>query len=402
MHKFLFCGLLIAVSVLPAQAEIQPEQARAEVLANHQGKQWFWVWGNRAPAQIDGRAFLFNSDGRQLGQLNTGFWPNSLLPSEKRNELFSVETYFTRGLRGDRTDVVTVYDPNTLTAKREIRIPPKRMNSLSNTGLAVMSDDDRFLLVLNYTPAQSVSIVDLDTSQFVTEVDTPGCAALYPAGTRDFYSICGNGGFLHLRLDDSGKPVLRERIAPVFDVAHDHLTTSASRSGNTWYFVSIKSNAYAIEMTPSGLRLAGKWPLVSDRERDSNWRISGVQHTAIHKSDGQFYVLMHQGAPETSEEPGTEAWVFDVRTHQRTARIELKELSLGIGVTQGDKPLLYSVDFFVPMPYLAMLWVFLTQGQDGIMKVLQNCITIYDVGSGKLLHRIEGLPTGYLNMVLPW
>ena len=43
-----------------------------------------------------------------------------------------------------------------------------------------------------------------------------------------------------------------------------------------------------------------------------------------------------------------------------------------------------------------------TQGQDGIMKVLQNCITIYDSQNGKLLHKIDGLPVGYLNMVLPW
>jgi len=383
-------------------AAIKPEKAHAEVLADHRDKRWFWVWGNRAPSQIDGRAFLFNSEGKQLGQLNTGFWPNSLLPSEKRNELFSVETYFERGMRGARTDVVTVYDPTTLAAKREIKIPPKRMDALSNTGLAVLSDDERFLLVLNYTPAQSVSIVDLESSQFVTEVETPGCAAIYPAGARDFYSICGDGGFLHLRLDDSGKPVLRERIAPVFDAARDFLTTSASRSGDTWYFISSDNNAYALQMTPQDMKVTGKWSLVTDKERDKNWRISGVQHTAVHRASGRLYVLMHQGAPETREEPGTEAWVFDVKTHERVDRIELKELSLGIAVTQDSKPLLYSVDFFVPMPYPAMLWVFLTQGLDGIMKVMQNCITIYDVQSGKLLHKIDGIPTGYLNMALPW
>ena len=277
MRQFLLTGLILLglgwLTSAELHAEIKPEKAHAEVLADHHDKQWFWVWGNRAPSQIDGRAFLFNSEGRQLGQLNTGFWPNSLVPSEKRNELFSVETYFARGLRGERTDVVTVYDPKTLAAKREIKIPPKRINALSNTGLAVMSDDDRFLLVLNYTPAQSISIVDLESSQFITEVDTPGCAAIYPAGARDFYSICGDGGFLHLRLDNNGRPVLRERIAPVFDAAHDFLTTSASRSGSTWYFISSDNNAYALEMTPAGLKPTGKWSLVTDRERSKDWAI---------------------------------------------------------------------------------------------------------------------------------
>jgi methylamine dehydrogenase heavy chain len=155
-------------------------------------------------------------------------------------------------------------------------------------------------------------------------------------------------------------------------------------------------------MDAAGVKPAGKWSLVTDKERKDNWRISGVQHTAIHRSKGLFYVLMHQGAPETREEPGTEVWVYDVHSQQRVSRIELKELSLGIGVSQGAVPRLYSVDFFVPMPYLAMLWVYFTQGQDGIMKVLQNCVTIYDTQNGKLLHKIDGLPVGYLNMVLPW
>ena len=140
-----------------------PQQIRVsvtvEVLQDHVGKGWFWVWGNHAPSQIDGRAILFDDNGKHLGELNTGYWPNSLIPSAKRDELFSVETYFSRGLRGDRTDVVTVYDPRTLKAKREIPIPPKRANALGNTGLAVMSDDERFLLIFNYTPAQSVSVV---------------------------------------------------------------------------------------------------------------------------------------------------------------------------------------------------------------------------------------------------
>ncbi len=394
--------LLLLCGAVAAHAETPTEKAAVEVLPDHAGKQWFWVWGNGAPAQIDGRAYLFNDDGRLLGQLNTGFWPNNLISSEKRNELFAVETYFSRGLRGTRTDVVTVYDPRTLAAKREIPIPPKRITSLGSTGLSVLSDDERFLLVFNYTPAQSVSIVDLDSSRFVTEVETPGCAALYPAGDRDFYLLCGDGGFLHLRLNNEGQPVLSERIAPVFVPTRDFLTTAASRLNNTWYFVSHDNNVYALDMKPEGLKLADKWSLLSDGERKKDWRISGIQHTAILRSRGQLYVLMHQGAPDTQEEPGTEAWVFDLRDHQRISRIKLKEQSISIGVSQGAAPRLYSVDFFVPMPYLAMMWVALTKGQDALMKVMQQCITIYDAQTGEAIHRIDGLPVGYLDTVAAW
>ena len=134
MLKALCVSLLVLCGIGTAYGDIAVEKAVAEVLPDHTGKEWFWVWGNGAPAQIDGRAMLFNDDGKLLGELNTGFWPNNLISSSKRNELFAVETYFSRGLRGTRTDVVTVYDPNTLLAKREIPIPPKRITAVGSTG----------------------------------------------------------------------------------------------------------------------------------------------------------------------------------------------------------------------------------------------------------------------------
>lgn len=378
------------------------EKAAVEVLPDHSGKDWFWVWGNHAPSQVDGRALLFDGEGRNLGQLNTGFWPNSLIPSTKRSELYSIETYFSRGLRGERTDVVTIYDARTLSPSREIPIPPRRITALGSTGLSVVSDDERFLLVLNYTPAQSISVVDLAAGRFVTEIETPGCASIYPAGERDFYSICGDGSFLHLRLDDTGNPVLRQRTARMFDPVRDFLTTAASRGGPTWYFVSLQNNVYALQMSAAGIRQAGKWSLTSAKERKDDWRISGVQHTAIHRDSGRLFVLMHRGGPDTQQEPGTEVWVYDIKTQRRIERIKLEELSIAIGVSQGARPRLYSVDFFWPMPTLAKLWVYLTKGEDELMKSVQQCITVYDAGDGEFLRRIDGLPPGYLSVVEPW
>ena len=397
------CGMALPWGAGATGIETVPvEKATVEVLPDHSGKDWFWVWGNHAPSQIDGRALLFDGEGRNLGQLNTGFWPNNLIPSKKRSELYSVETYFSRGLRGQRTDVVTVYDARKLSPLREIPIPPRRINALGSTGLSVVSDDERFLLVLNYTPAQSISVVDLAAGRFVTEIETPGCASIYPAGERDFYSICGDGSFLHLRLDDMGKPVLRQRTARMFDPVRDFLTTAASRSGPTWYFVSLQNNVYALQMTAAGIRQAGKWSLTSAKERKDDWRISGVQHTAIHRESGRLFVLMHRGGPDTQQEPGTEVWVYDIKTQRRIERIKLEELSIAIGVSQGARPRLYSVDFFWPMPTLATLWVYLTKGEDELMKSVQQCITVYDAGDGEFLRRIDGLPPGYLSVVEPW
>ncbi len=405
LFQCLLSALTLVPALLPAlaaQAQIPPEKAGLERLADHTGKHWFWAGGNRAPSQIDGRFFLFDNAGKMLGQLNNGFWPNRLLPSTQRNELYMAETYYSRGTRGERSDVVTVYDGTTLQPKKEIRIPPKRINALGPIGLETLSDDERFMLVVNYTPAQSVSIVDLKNDRFITEVATPGCTSIYAAGKRDFYNICGDGGFLHLRIDDNGKPILNERIAPLFDPVADYLTTAGVRNGSTWYFVSRLNNVYAIEMNEHGAKLSAKWPLVTDSERKSDWRISGSQHLAVHQASGQLYVLMHQGEEKTRQEPGTEVWVYDAQTQKKIRSIPLKELTLSIAVTQDEKPQLYTIDFIVPMPYVAMIWVYLTQGQDGIYRVMQQAVSIYDALSGKRTQHVRGLPNGYLNSLVVW
>lgn len=400
--RYLLCCLSLSVVALPASAEFVPEQTRVEVLGDHHDQNWFWIWGSNAPHMVDGRAYLFDDNGRSLGLLSTGMWSNGLVLSHKRDELYSSEIYFSRGVRGMRTDVVTVYDAKTLSPKREIEIPAKRMTALISSGLSVLSDDERFLLVLNFTPAQSISIIDLEHQRFVGEVATPGCASIYPAGPRDFYSICGNGGFFHLRLDDQGQVLTQERTKPVFDPLQDLLLTTGSRLEDTWYFVSQKNDAYGITMGAQGVRLKQHWSLVSDAERADGWGIAGNHGTALHTRSGRLFVLMHQDKPENYQKPGTEVWVYDIHTQQRVARIELKEQSTAIGVSQGEHPRLYSLDWVVPMPKLFTYWIYLTEGEEGLAPLLRQGINLYDADSGEHLRSVGDIPLGFMNVVAPW
>jgi len=395
---FWMLGSALAIAAPPP---LPVEQPTVATLPDHRNRGWFWVGGNHAPSQVDGRFHLLSPDGRHLGQLNNGFWPSALHASTRRDEVYVAETYFSRGLRGLRTDVVTAYDGRTLSPLYEIAIPPKRMTALGEF-IETLSDDERFLLVMNYTPAQSVSVVDLERRALVTEIDTPGCAAIYPAGPRDFYMLCGNGGFLHLRLDDAGQPLLKQRIAPVFDPTDDFYTTGASRDGDTWYFASRRNFAHVLRMRPDGLTHLRQWSLLTDRERrDDEWRVGGRQHTTLHRASGRLFVLMHEGPDATRQDPGTEVWVFDVATGKRLARHELDEMAISMAVSQDDVPRLYTVDFVVPMPYLAMLWVYLTQGQDGILKVMQQAASVYDATSGERRSHTD-LPYGNMTSITLW
>jgi len=400
--NFVLCVLFAMGLVGSTLFAAEFETATVETLPDHKGQGWFWVSGMRAPNITDGRGFLFDRDGKQLGQVSTGLWFNSLVPADQRGELLSVETYFSRGTRGTRTDLVVGYDPHTLSPQWEVEIPPKRMNSVKTTGLTVLSEDERFLLVVNYTPAQSVSIVDVKTRRFISEVETPGCSVLYAGGNRDYYSICGNGGFMHLRLDEQGNASIVKRTPPLFDPVDDFLSIAASRLSDTWYFVSIQNNVYAITMTAEGAELQSKWSLVTDSERSSDWRISGLHHTAVHEATGRLFVLMHQGEPHTFEEPGTHVWVYDVAEQKKVQTIAMNDLTMSIDVSHGPEPQLLTLDMHIPLPFLAMIWTYFMEGEAALIPLAQQVVNMYDADTGSHLGITAPLPNGYVSTVKAW
>src|SRR5450755_840033 len=231
-------GALLGRSVraeLPSDSEHGPQVASLAVPAP---KHWVWVNDFVFPHMSDGMAYLVDGDsGRYLGTLSTGYSFAHLLLSRDGKVIFSPETYFSRGTRGTRTDVVTLYDPGKLTPIGEIVIPPKRSSNLPMIANNVLTDDDRFLLIYNFNPAQSVTVVDTKLRKFVREVETPGCALIYPTGPRSFFSVCGDGSLSLVDLDDTGA-AHQKRTQPLFDMAADPVTEKAVRVGRIWYFVS--------------------------------------------------------------------------------------------------------------------------------------------------------------------
>ncbi|ERO60100.1 hypothetical protein P308_15530 [Pseudomonas piscis] len=122
----------------------------------------------------------------------------------------------------------------------------------------------------------------------------------------------------------------------------------------------------------------------------------------MHADSGRLFVLMHKDQPENYQKPGTEVWVYDIRSQQRLARIELKEQSTAIGVSQGQHPRLYSLDWLVPMPKLFTFWVYLTEGDAGLAPLLRQGINLYDADTGQHLRSIGDIPLGFMNVVMPW
>ena len=334
-------ALVLALGLRAACAQLPVEPLVNEAaLPAHPGPHWVWVNDVVFDYMADGRAYLIDADaGKFRGMLSTGYGYVGVVPAHASEVLYSPETYFSRGTRGARTDVVTLYDPKTLSPVSEIAIPPKRAAIMPMVNASVLTDDERFLLLYNFTPAQSVSVVDTKNRRFVGEIDTAGCALVYPTGPRSFFSICADGSLLKVGIDEQGKPTGSSHTPKLIDAENDPVTEKGVRSGDTYWFVSFKGQVLPLKVSAGEISAGQRWWLTSPEER-RKWRPGGLQHLAIHRSTHELYAIMHQGGEGTHKDPGNEVWVFDAGTGARTRKITLASPAGAIQVTEDDKPLL--------------------------------------------------------------
>ena len=215
-------------------------------------------------------------------------------------------------------------------------------------GSSALTDNQRFMLVFNLTPATSVSVVDLESETFVAEITTPGCALIFPTGALRFAMLCGDGSLLTVQLDEAGGLVSRERSDRFFDPVSDPVTEKPARIGDRWMFVAFEGMMHSVNTAADGPVFETPWSIVSKDEREANWRVGGAQLMAAHESNNQLYTVMHVGPKDTHKDPGTEIWVFDASTHERLQRIVTENLVTSIQVSQDDAPLLYAAFIAIP------------------------------------------------------
>lgn len=328
----------------PATALAQERFGVVERLPEAPKPHWVWVNDASLSAMPDGRALLIDGDdGRALGFLNTGYSFAALTIPKGARTLYSAETYYSRHTRGTRTDVVSFYDPATLSPIGEVTLPTKRASTIPRLADAALTDDDQFLAVFNLTPAASLSIVDVRARKLVGSIDTPGCAMAYAGGPRRILSLCADGSVMSSEFDQRGKMIRRSALENFFTLADPIIETGVRFRGN-WLFVSIAGMVYPLQAGTAALASQPRWDLLGTAERQGNWFPGGVQPVAAHEQRGELYVLMHQSTASHFKMPGTEVWVYDIASHTRLRRIPLGASVRSIQVSQDDQPLLFTLN----------------------------------------------------------
>jgi methylamine dehydrogenase heavy chain len=270
----------------------------------------------------DGKVHIVDGDTlKYLGVLGSGFAGQAVVSADKK-ELIIVTGYLSRGQRGERADIVEVWNADTLEFKYEIPISDKRAMALNYEGLLRLSANGRWLLSQNATPATSVELIDMRARRGLGDIPMPGCWGIYPSQSNPnrFASLCGDGTVATVTLDDDGSVASRTSSQKVFDPDDDAWFMSGEQSGDTYYFVSFKGNLAAVNVGGETAVLEGAWPLVTGADAKKNWRPGGYQPLAVHGS--RAYVTMHpDGAEGSHKNPAAEIWIIDLKSKKRIARM---------------------------------------------------------------------------------
>ena len=345
-----------------------------------------WVFVNYSLVDVTDDHFLGLIGAAQTrGPVAIEFSPDG-------TSLFLIETFYTRGNRGERTDTITIFDTHTLGVVGEVVIPAKRALLLVVDGTLALTDNGRFLGVFNLTPATSISVVNIEERTFVGEISTPGCSLVFSAGEISFMMICANGDLLTVTLDENGSEVAKQRTERFFDPESDPIRESGMRYGDEWLFVSFDGIIHSVDVSGAMPRFGESWSLLTASDREQNWRIVGRQPLAVHQQRGRLFVLARQN-DEPFDDPadwdGSEIWSFDLASRERLQRLGARPPGVQrggpgpgatIGSTSGD----------------GVSGIVVTQGVDPLLvSIAGRGISVRDALTGEYLHeRLQNAPPG--------
>jgi methylamine dehydrogenase heavy chain len=338
MRATIFAAVFLLVAAAgAARAQIAPEQVTVAKMAEPDAR-WLII------KNIFGPFHILDGETRSVkGVVSATDFTPALQPNMQRGELYAAETHFTRTYRGERTDVVTIYDATTLLPTGEVKIPNKVESLWFRHHIGLMGDG-RHLAVFNMTPAQSISIVDVVDREFDGEISTPGCAMIMPTGDDAFLMICGDGTLQLIELNSRGAESNRVRSDVFFTIDGDPVFDKPVKGVDGWKLISYDGKIFDVTVQRSTINISDPWSLMNEKDIEESWRVGGGQPWTFHRASGLLYVLVHQGPIDTHHDAGTELWVFDSNKQRRVHRVQLEVPGTNVFATQDEEPVLYMIN----------------------------------------------------------
>lgn len=340
-------AIIFALGSPPAGANEYPEPlptedlGKVETLPAAYPKDWVFVQDAHFDSMVDGRVLLIdaaNPANPIKGMFNAGQMAGYVVPTT-RNELYVAETYYSRLSHGTRTDVISIWDKATLAWKGEIELPGgKRAQTVPTGQNFQLINGEKWGAVFNFTPAASITTVDLDARKILSNIEIPGCTMVYPLAGAGFMSLCADGTMASIRLNAKGEAESTVSSKPFNDIDNNPMFMVPARIGGTAWFATFQGDIRGIDLSGTIARDLGAFSMPREKTAEGEWRPGGWQ--IITASDaGLLYVLMSPAGKEGShKDGGSQIWVVDPKAKQRISRFTLQNAAFTIQVTHGNAP----------------------------------------------------------------
>ncbi|WP_420143356.1 amine dehydrogenase large subunit [Sphingobium sp.] len=342
-----FAPFLVGASLAQAapadtKASVEPEES--DVLTIDPPKPtWFYVDGGW---DMPGTSIFDGETGKMKGMVETRRLADMAI--DPRGQYYYVaETIWSKGDRGTRQDMVTVYDSRTLNLVTEIPLPGRILIG-SRKNNFIVSDDGKTGYIYDFSPTSGVNIVDLAKKKFTAAIELPGCASLMPNPGVGFSALCSDGSLATVAIKGAKGDI--SHSAPFFDATNDPIFDNFAydRKKKQSVFLTYTGQIYTAQISatptiaaPFSIQAAAGVRTGDPKPLDVNWYPGGRQPMALHRATGMLFVLMHKGEYWSHKAPGEEVWQVDVVAQKVVKRFTLKDPMGNIEVSQTDKPLLY-------------------------------------------------------------
>ncbi|MBL4630581.1 MAG: amine dehydrogenase, partial [Paraglaciecola sp.] len=246
--KYLLLLPLLLSQLSYAQLSPEPIPSVKKLPVNYPST-WLFAHDANFYSLVTGRVIIVDvaADTQEYKGAISAAQFGTFVSSSVHNELYVGESFYSRGTTGDRTDVVSIYEKETLNKIDEIILPNNnRAQIVTNKYAFRLINDDRFLLVFGFTPASSVIVVDTQKRKVINEIGIPGCSMIYPTAKLGFSSLCADGSLLSVTLDETGQLRSKKNVPPFFDVDKDPLFDKPVYANNKAYFASYSGMIYPI------------------------------------------------------------------------------------------------------------------------------------------------------------
>ena len=291
------------------------------------------------------KTWIIDGDKMQImGMFNGGAASNLVIAPDHR-KLYWLETYWSRGDRGERTDVVTAIDPETLIPENEALLENGRFLVVVKRFDADISPDGKYVYSYNMAPSTAISIVDTSDMGYKGELEIPGCALVFPSAPRRFSSLCADGTMMTVKFDENMMPA-SERSERFFDAENDPVFEHPvfDKSQNKLHFLSYEGNVITADINADQPVFSKPWNLLSAADRKARWRPGGWMPVSYNSHTNRLYVLMHRGLKWSHKQAGEEVWVYNMSTRKRVQRIRLgADHAHTLKITNDEKPILFTL-----------------------------------------------------------